>query len=303
MVAPSVMPGAFTGGDAESSARQLRPLGVGEVLDAAIKLYARNARTLWRVVAVVIVPLVLIQQIVIGASLPSGAFVHNGALYTPTGSLGTPAAGETAEIALAVLAALIVNGALALCLVDAYVGRPLDWRESLQAAADRLGSLLLLSILYGALVVLAFIVLILPGIWLSVIWCVAVPALMFEQVSGFKALERSFELVRGRWWATFAELLVTGIMLFIVLVVVGLIFGGIESGLDVSSTGPWFVLNGLSAVLSDLIVYPFIGSVIAVVYIDQRVRKEALDIDRLAGALGRTTARTKPSEPPWPPAE
>jgi uncharacterized membrane protein len=107
--------------------------------------------------------------------------------------------------------------------------------------------------------------------------------------------------VRGRWWATFAELVVAVIMLFIVLVVVGLVFGGIESGLKVSSTGLWFVLNGLSAVLSDLIVYPFIGSVIAVVYIDQRVRKESLDLDLLAGALGRTTVTPARAEPTWPP--
>ena len=71
------------------------------------------------------------------------------------------------------------------------------------------------------LVGLGFIALILPGIWLVMVWSVAVPALMFEHVGGFKALGRSFDLVRGRWWATFAALLVAVIMLFVVLFVVG----------------------------------------------------------------------------------
>ena len=268
--------------------RQLRPLGVGEVLDAAIKLYTRNAVTMWKIVAVVIVPVAIINQIVIGSSLPSGAFVSGGTLYTPTGTLGTPAAGVITELVLGVLAVLTVNGALALCVVDAYIGSPLDWRESLQAAVGRLGSLLWLSILFGVLVVLGFIALVLPGIWLVTVWSVAVPALMFEHVGGFKALGRSFDLVRGRWWATFAELLVAVIMLLVVLFVVGLIFRGIESGLSVGSTGLWLALNALSTIVGAMIAYPFMASVIAVIYTDLRVRKEGLDLELLAGALGRT---------------
>jgi uncharacterized membrane protein len=117
---------------------------------------------------------------------------------------------------------------------------------------------------------------------------VAVPALMFEHVGGVKALGRSFDLVRGRWWATFGALLAAVILLGVVLLVVGLIFNGIESGLKVSSTGLWLTLNGISTVIGDLVVYPFIAAVIAVVYIDLRVRKEALDLDRLAAGPGPT---------------
>jgi hypothetical protein len=292
MFAPDLSEGAYTGGDA-GPWRQLPPLGVGEILDAAIKLYTRNAVTMWKIVAVVIIPVSIVNQIVIGSSLPSGAFVSGGTLYTPTGTLGTPAAGVVVELALGVLSVLIVNGSLALCLVDAYVGKPLDWRQSLLAASDRLGSLLWLSILYGVLAGLGFIALILPGIWLMTVWSVAVPALMFEHVGGLKALGRSFELVRGRWWATFAELLVAVIMLGVVLFVVGLIFRGIESGLSIGSTGLWLALNGLSTVVGALIVYPFIGAVIAVVYVDLRVRKEALDLEQLAG-LGPTSAAPVP---------
>jgi hypothetical protein len=287
MVSPELSEGAFTGGG-DGPSRSLRPLGVGEILDASIKLYTRNTVTMWKIVAVVIIPVSIVNQIVIGSSLPSGAFVSGGTLYTPTGTLGTPAAGIVVELALGVLSVLVVNGSLALCLVDAYVDKPLDWRQSLVAALSRLGSLVWLSILYAVLVGLGFIALILPGIWLMTVWSVAVPALMFEHVGGLKALGRSFDLVRGRWWATFAELLVAVIMLLVVLFVVGLIFRGIESGLSVGSTGLWLALNGISTIVGALIVYPFIAAVIAVVYIDLRVRKEALDLELLAGGLGPT---------------
>jgi hypothetical protein len=119
---------------------------------------------------------------------------------------------------------------------------------------------------------------------------VAIPVLMFEGVGSGRAIRRSMALVRGRWWATFGVLLVAVIMLFVVLFVVGLIFRGIESGLGIDSTGLWLALNALSTIIGALIVYPFIAAVIAVVYIDLRVRKEALDLELLAGGLGPTAS-------------
>jgi hypothetical protein len=265
-------------------------MGIGEVLDAALKLYFNNMGKLMTLVAVVLVPVVIINEIVVGASLPSGAFVSGGTLYTPTGTLGTPAAGVITSIVLTVLGSLIVNGALSLCLVDAFIGKPLGWRDALREAASRLGALLWLAILFSVLVILGFIALILPGIWLVTIWSVCIPALMFEHVGGFKALGRSFDLVRGRWWATFAALLVAVIMLAIVLFVVGLIFRGIQSGLSIGSTGLWLAISGISSIVGDLIALPFIGSVIAVLYIDLRVRKEALDLELLADRMGPAEA-------------
>jgi hypothetical protein len=263
------------------------PLGIGQVLSAAMSLYARNAQTLWKIVGIVIVPVGIINQVVIGASLPSRAFVSNGTLYTPTGTLGTPPGGVVTEIALSVLAALVLEGAISLCLVDAYVGRPRSWTHPLGEAVERLGGLLWLSILYTVIVGVAFIVVI-PGIWLAVAWAVSVPALMFEHVGGFRALARSFELTRGRWWATFTALLVALVALFVVLLVVGLLFHAIESGLKVSSVGLWLGLNWLGSMLTDLIALPFVAAVVAVIYIDLRVRKEGIDLERLAGAFERS---------------
>jgi hypothetical protein len=154
------------------------------VLDTAIKLYSRNAVTMWKIVGVVVIPLAVLQILVLAASLPSGAFVHDGTLYTSAGTLSAPAVGTLAQSVLGLLAILVVNGALALCLVDSYLGRPLSWSRSLQAAFGRLGALLWLAIIFAIAIVIAFILIILPGIWLSVAWAVAVPALMVEESAG-----------------------------------------------------------------------------------------------------------------------
>ena len=252
------------------------------MLDTAIKLYSRNAVTMWKIVGLVVIPLAVIQILVLDASLPSGAFVHDGTLYTSSGTLSAPAAGTLAQTVLGFLAILVVNGALALCLVDSYVGHPLSWSRSLQAAFRRIGALVWLAIIFGIAIVIAFILIILPGIWLSVAWAVAVPALMVEGIGAVAALRRSFRLVRHRWWATFGALFVATIMLFVVLLLVGLVLGALAG----SSLGLYLVVHGLSSVISALIAYPFIGAVVAVIYIDLRVRKEALDLELLAGSSG-----------------
>ncbi len=295
--------GAYTGGGGGPSGRQLRPLGVGEVLDTAIRLYSRNAVPMWKIVLAVIVPLAVIQEAVIGGSLPASAFVHDGQLYAPSGQLSTPALGQTVEIVLAILGPLLVNGALALFLVDAYVGRPLDWASSLRTAGGRIGDLLWLAIVYGVLVFIGLVLVIIPGVWLAVSWSVAIPALMFEHVSGFAALRRSFGLVRHRWWPTFGALLVAVIMLFVVVLVVGLIFQGIQSGLGVGSLALWLAINAAATIVSALITYPFLAAVIAVLYIDLRVRKEGLSFERLTAGPEASWGEPSPPEPPqstWP---
>lgn len=281
------MAAAFTGSE-EPPPRQLRPLRVGEVLDAAIKLYHRNALTMWAIVAVVVIPLAAIQQIIAGSSLPAGSFVRNGVLYTSTGSASTSSAGVIAEIALTFIGIVIVNGALSLCLVDAYLGQSLDAANALRAAGRRLAPLLWVAIIGGIATAIAFVLFILPGVWLAVSWLVAVPVVMFEGINGIQALGRSMRLVRGRWWATFAAFLVALIMLLVVLFLVGLALGGIESALGVDSIAVLLAFGALNSLISGLITYPFIGSVVAVIYVDLRVRKEALDLEMLAGSLGRT---------------
>ena len=265
--------------------RQLRPLSIGEILDSAIRLYRGTATSLWRIVLIVIVPVAIVEQLAVAASLPSDSYVRNGSLYTPAGTVG--GLGVFVQLALGLLAVMVLNGALAICLVDAYIGNRIDWRASLRAAVDRLGPLIWLALLYGLLTVIGFILFVIPGIYVVVVWCVAVPALMFEQIGAIGALARSSELTRGRWWATFGALLAAIVLLTVVLFGIGLIFGAIETGLGVGSTGLWLVVSALGTIVTDLIAYPLVGAVIAVMYIDLRVRKEGLDLQLLAGALGR----------------
>ena len=60
------------------------------------------------------------------------------------------------------------------------------------------------------------LLLVIPGIWLFVMYAVAVPALLLERVGPVQSLKRSYRLVKGRWWATFGTLLVSTVLAGIV---------------------------------------------------------------------------------------
>lgn len=168
----------------------------------------------------------------------------------------------------------------------AYAGRPLDWRASLQAGVRHLGPLLWVAIIVlvtGAVTSALFFA---PAVWLGVMWSVAVPAVMVERLGGPRALGRSFALVRGRWWATFAELLFALVILFVALFGLGLVLGVVDRAAGVASVTVWAVLSGAVSVISYLVAAPLVAAVLSVVYVDLRVRKEGLDAERLAAAIG-----------------
>ena len=53
------------------SAQQLHPMGIGEILDAAIKLYRRNAWTLFRIVLVIVAPVTILANLIQVSATPS----------------------------------------------------------------------------------------------------------------------------------------------------------------------------------------------------------------------------------------
>ena len=73
-----------------------------------------------------------------------------------------------------------------------------------------------LSILVSLGTMLGLILLIVPGVILMVMWCVAVPARIQDGPGVTAAMEESASLTKGVRWQVFAMLLVTGILLGIV---------------------------------------------------------------------------------------
>lgn len=75
-----------------------------------------------------------------------------------------------------------------------------DLRDAISQALRRYGGLFGVSILSSLGIGLAMFLLILPGLALLVLWCIAIPILLLEGQGPFEALRSSFQSVRTQFW-------------------------------------------------------------------------------------------------------
>ncbi|MDQ3672457.1 MAG: hypothetical protein M3364_08505 [Actinomycetota bacterium] len=262
---------------------QLRPLGIGEILDVGIKITTRHWKTLVLAVLVVVVPLELLGALVTLSAADTS-------VYDPlTNEFDQDVLWrEIAAIALAagltLLAQTIATGACFKTVADAYLGRSASWRRSLGEVARRLHSILWITFLASFLAILALLACIAPGIWLYFAWAVAIPVLLMEGTKGRRALGRSFRLVRGFWWRTFAILVLGAILAGIVQSAVTAAFLAVT--FSTNSEAVSILANFLASVVAGMLTTPFVAAVTIVLYIDLRVRKEGFDLALLAARLG-----------------
>lgn len=132
--------------------------------------------------------------------------------------------------------------------------------------------------------------------WLIIRFSLASPALMLEKQSILTSIGRSAKLVHGSWWRVFGIQLLAGIIAGIVSSIVVLPFAfiaaaltgeGISGLLDGTGGFGWtfLIVSGIGSVIGSTLTFPITAGVTVLLYIDQRIRREALDLD-LARAAG-----------------
>ena len=263
----------------ETDAPLLRPLGIGEVLDVALKIVWRNAATLFKIVVFVVFPVQVISAIIQLSAIPEKDEFENTDIaalvgaFTVTGILGW-------------VASTLAAGACFRAIASAYLGERTHWRASLEFALRRLRSIIWVTLLGGLAAGLGLILCIIPGVYLWVVFSLAVPVLLTEDKRGTKALGRSRDLVRGYWWRVFAIVLLGTILAAILGGVVEGLLGAV-SGFDTTPTDATSaVLSVVAGTISDVLTTPFTAAFVTVLYFDLRVRKEAFDLQLLAERIG-----------------
>lgn len=275
------------------------PLMFANVIEIAARLYGRHAATLIPLVAVVLIPLSLIQTAIIQAALgPFARFVQSG--VAPLEDVREILPRFLLVILGTTLLGFVINGFLTAALtgaaVDATGGGGLSIGRSVGAALRRLHSVLWVLLLQtivvlaalivpaviviagavadsAAVVVLGSVLAVAPVVFVVIRLLFSIPVLMAEDRRGWAALARSWNLVAGRWWRTF------GIFLLVALVagLVGLLFQAIAQalspGADVA-TGPAVYIGALGSGIAASLTSPFIILVIVLLYLDARFRKD-----------------------------
>lgn len=271
----------------------LRPMGVGEVLDGALTIYRRHFTT-FLVLGIVALWLPVVLSIYVQLSGPQQ---HIGMAFL---------AGV-----LQYFAGLLLTAGVIRVISDFYLGRATSVRDALSLGAEKvwplflvgLGKAILLGIIVGFLGALAAIsipllaktggggaligVVLLCGVaWLAAyVACgygVTTQVVVLEPLgSSFDAFGRSWELTRGRKLKVLA-------LAFIAFVLVGVPSAGIGAlagVLRLTSANGAAVLLVIAAILP-IVLTPVLPCVFTLMYYDLRVRREAFDLELLSQQLG-----------------
>ena len=131
------------------------------------------------------------------------------------------------------------------------------------------------------------------GTFLYVAFALSPAAIVLERAPVVASLRRSRELVRGAWWRTFGILLLVNVIAqflagilavpFTVLALLATFLTG-DGGLNPYEILPLLVTS-VGTILASAVTWPFTAVATALIYVDRRIRREALDLE-LARAAG-----------------
>lgn len=305
----------------------LRPLVLSDIFDGAFRIIRYNPRATIGAAVLVSAVAMIVPIVAGLASGSTGGLTPdphgNGLSDSQVVSLLVALGGLLAGAQLQSIGLLFVSGMIAHVSSAAAVGRKLSMAEAWAATRGKRWRLLGMAFLLGlgvvvvvgvavALVVLVavgfqaplgevvlFSILIAAVLLVGYLWfwvrlrALAVPTLMLEPVGVFGALRRAVRLTRHQFWRLLG-------LLLLVTLVVG-VAGGIlrlpfsiagEVFLTASADAGhglliYLLLTAAGTIISSAVLQPFTAAVSALLYIDQRIRKEAYDVELLgrAGAL------------------
>ncbi|MFD8977385.1 MULTISPECIES: glycerophosphoryl diester phosphodiesterase membrane domain-containing protein [unclassified Streptomyces] len=303
----------------------LRPLGMGEILDGSAKTLRTYWRTVlsFSVTVAVISQIanILAQRYLVPVTpaLSPDATPAEQLDYSIQ-SAQDSLVGLAPALLVTLVASLVSAALLTVVISRAVVGRPVSLGEAWREARPRLLQLFGLTFLLVALSVGIVTVGLLPGfliggalgaaltmlgglasmvatVWLIIRFSLASPALMLERQGVTTSLKRSAKLVQGSWWRIFGITLLTQLLIFVFAMIVSIPFlivgiavdgegfSGLLTGSTTAFGWPFLIVTGIGSVLASAVTYPISAGVTVLLYVDQRIRREALDLD-LARAAG-----------------
>lgn len=193
------------------------------------------------------------------------------------------------------VATLALSAGLVVVVSQAVLGRRISMDQAWQRVRPRAGTVLAASALVGLVCIAAAITLVgIPvAVYAYVAFSFVAPVIVLEGRGVRDALARSRGLVRGAWLHVFGVLLLTAVVTALlslaigfVLAVVGLSGGGLSTGLVAGAGAGQIFRSAVAAIIAGALVAPVSAGVVALLYIDRRMRLEGLDVALSRAAAG-----------------
>lgn len=258
----------------------LRPLRLGEILEGAFATMRRHAGVVFGTSAVVAFIGALLMFLADLYVLPDVRMIDPNAtqeqqLEQARQQLFDTLPANGVLLLVTLLTQTLITGLLMVVVGRAVLGKAITFAEAWADFKPRLPALLGLTIVVTIITMIGTFLLIIPGVAAYVFLALATPALVLERGTVGSAMKRSFNLVSGSWWRVFGYLLVALLITTVISFVIQL---PVSMSLPVSgemSTGQQ-LMSEIGYGIAQTITVPFASAVTALIYIDQRIRRENL---------------------------
>jgi hypothetical protein len=268
----------------------LRPLTTGELLDRTFSLYRYHFGLF---IGIYSLPHLAVL-----------AFSLWGVVVRPYGpnlrNIATLMAWAWGTIFVSMIFSAVAQAATVVAVSEVHLDRPASVFGSFSRIKGHILGVVFLSLLITIFAGAACIALIVPGVLLFLMWSLAVQAKVLEDKGIFDSMSRSMDLTKGSRGRIFVIWLLFALLSFGIN---WLVQWPITEAAGVSSRGAiirasmmWQVISQTAGFISQILVGPLVTIALSLVYYDQRVRKEAFDLQLMMSTLDATPAPGSPAQ-------
>jgi hypothetical protein len=229
----------------------LRPRSGVELIDASFQFLRENFALLFTAVAVTYAPIAVLEY---------------EAALDPTNIMLAAIKGLVAWFFSAFAQAAVIR-----IVAARYMGEDITAADALRAVWSRIGTVLLVTLVYGLIVGIGTILLVVPGIYFAAKYFASMPAAIVEGRATSPAMDRSSALTDG------SKMRIVWIFLLTLIVYFLLNMAVVALGAALTSVA----FAALIARVTMAVTNPFLFTLVTLVYFDLRIRREGLDLDVL----------------------
>jgi len=241
---------------------EIRAMSFAEIMDTGFRIVRRHFGLIIGIAAALYVPVAILGALVAPEPVPGAG---------PWASVDAGRVGFLIGLGLyAIIVSPIVSAAITFAIGEIYVGRSASVGQSLRAGASMLLPIVGTSLLVGICVMLGFVLLVIPGVYLFLSFLLVWQVMVLERRYGVTAMRRSRELMRGSLVRGLGITLAGAIIVSVVGGAIGLVVGHIP------------LLGPIGEGLARAAGVAYTSAVAVVLYFDICCRKEAFDLEHLA---------------------
>ncbi len=271
----------------------LRRMEIADILDGVFRIYRHNFGVILGISAILYVPLAILNAALM---VPYAQML----VSIPGDEVPWEALTAVGGLGLLLLVAYVVlvplgYGAITVAVSERYLGRPATITGAYRAVLSQWHKYILTSLLVGLVIggatLVGLVLCILPGIavacLLGVWFLFFTPIIACEGRWSTDAMRRSKDLVDGHWWRIFGTWLLVGLIR-------GAVSFALAAPVQLGAMGLVFAVGEVPAqvvgqslgTLVQMFVDPIMSIAIVLMYYDQRIRKEAFDLEVMAQEIG-----------------